>query len=52
MEGGYIAPSIHYKIPRPEVPALKEGRLKVALEKVPYKKQNALVGSVSVRHFS
>lgn len=44
MEDGFIAPNIHFHNPREEVPGFKEGRLKVLLEKLPYRNQNALVG--------
>lgn len=44
MEAGYLAPNIHFNTPRSEVPAFKEGRLKVLLEKVPFNSENALIG--------
>lgn len=29
METGILSPNLHYKSPNPDVPALKDGRLKV-----------------------
>ncbi|XP_067007847.2 fatty acid synthase [Anabrus simplex] len=48
MDTGYIPPNMHYSTPVPGVPALRDGRLKVVTEKLPWKGGLAAINSFGI----
>lgn len=48
MENQEIPPTLHYSSPNPKVPALRDGRLQVVSESLPWKGQYAAVNAVGI----
>jgi acyl transferase domain-containing protein len=48
MERQELPPTLHYSTPNPRVPALKDGRLLVVNESLPWKGQYAAVNAVGI----
>lgn len=41
-----ILPTINYKVPKPTLLGILEGRVKIVVDKIPHPKGNALTGKV------
>lgn len=48
MEYQEIPPTLHYRSPNPNVPALKDGRLQVVNKPLPWKGQYAAINAVGI----
>ena len=48
MDKGIIPPNLHYKNPSSKIPALKEGRVKVVTEKIPWKGKYVSINTLAL----